>query len=92
MVALLFGGARGDLALDGNGDLRYGLRIDANGKDVKGATGPKLAVLKIVDDTYRWELTPDGAAFILENLSGAYNAFQARFLTKRADEPKTREG
>ena len=60
---VLLVGARGDLALDGNGDLRYGWDAEKDCLVAKG-TGPKLARLTLDG----WIVTEAGLEFILENL------------------------
>ena len=65
--------ARGDLAFDGDGDVRYGISIDDNGKDVRGATGPKLARLARQDGAFSWRVTDAGCEFLLGNLEGCYS-------------------
>jgi hypothetical protein len=82
LVTRLMGGARGDLALDGNGDLRYGIKTHEDGRQTREPCGPKFAKLHYVSaiDSYRWELTPAGAEFMLENIGDGYTRPQMRFL------------
>jgi hypothetical protein len=87
LVNRLLGGARGDLALDTNGDLRYGIKTHDDGHQTREPCGPKLATFHYVPgpvDDYRWKLTPAGADFLLENLQGCYTARHGRFLNALA--------
>jgi len=66
LVMGLIGGAKGDLAFDNWGDIRY------RNPDAKLAenicNSEKLARLVLDGEVWNWELTPAGAEFILENL------------------------
>jgi hypothetical protein len=68
IVTSLLNSAKGDLILDGNGDLCYRRTYDDDGRDLPWAQhtiGERLANI----GWDGWMITPAGAQFILENCS-----------------------
>lgn len=71
----LLQGARGDLALDVDGDVRYGWEHNPNihEENFRRPVGPKLLLIKWdAENGAHWVVTRAGAEWALENLSGGY--------------------
>lgn len=91
LALLLIGGARGDLKFDRNGDVRYMDYVQRNREGVDLLRKQGELLIKVVSSEgpgYHFELTPDGAVFILENLQGCYTAHQGRELVKFHDDAR----
>lgn len=89
LAVSLMNSAKGDLLLDGHGDLCYGYDFDLDGHDLPNnqrRAGEKLATIGWSEGNDGcWTLTPAGAQFILENCSFAKRDTQ--FLRSIVREP-----
>lgn len=74
LALILIGGARGDLEFSADGNIRYSVPLNEK-------KGPLLLKLHRAEPRgYRWEVTPAGADFLLENLQDCYTESERRQL------------